>query len=143
VFPATAARLDQAQTRAVSVMGNTSELQEYAAQWQVEAILHGHEHQPSVTVSRRWPVTHGDHFTPLTVLGAGSFSVNPALLGPLLKNHYYVLYRRKDQLVIRSRQTGDSLLKFVPHNDVVFDPAQPFNFTSGGNRPKADTADPG
>jgi 3',5'-cyclic AMP phosphodiesterase CpdA len=137
VFPATAIRLEQAKAREVSLMGNTSELQEYAAQWHVEVILHGHEHQPSVTVSRRWPIGHGYDFTPLTVIGAGSFSVNRDLLGPLSRNHYYVLYRRKSDLVIRSRQNSESLLNFVPHNDIAFDPSQPFTFTAKGYRFKS------
>jgi 3',5'-cyclic AMP phosphodiesterase CpdA len=141
VFPATAVRLEQAQSRKVSLMGNTSELQEYAGQWQVEVILHGHEHQPSVTVSHRWPMGRSHSFTPLTAIGAGSFSVNRELLGPLSRNHYYVLYRRANDLVIRSRQNSESIMNFVPHNDVVFDPAKPITLTNQGYQSKSGRAD--
>jgi 3',5'-cyclic AMP phosphodiesterase CpdA len=124
VFPATSVQLEDALEKRVSLMGNALDLQQHAAHWQAEAILHGHEHQPSVTVAARWPVELGQQFTPLTVIGAGSFSAKRDKLGPFSRNHYYVLYRRAEDIIVRSRQLGESLNVFVPHNDMIL-PQQP------------------
>src|SRR5262249_26296623 len=55
VFPATSIPLEDALDRRVSLICNALDIQHYAAKWQVELILHGHEHQPSVTLASRWP----------------------------------------------------------------------------------------
>jgi hypothetical protein len=119
VFPATSVQLDDALEKRVSLMGNTLELQQYAAQWGVEAILHGHEHQPSVTVASRWPVADRLDFCPLAVIGAGSFSVGREKLGPFSHNHYYVLCRRAQDIIVRSRRTGDARVNFTLHHDLI------------------------
>jgi len=46
----------QKSQKKVSVMANADEILNYANQWGVEMVLHGHEHQPTVTAVRRWPV---------------------------------------------------------------------------------------
>jgi hypothetical protein len=119
IFPATSMRLEQAQQRKASVMGNAPALLDYATRWKVEMILHGHEHQPSVTVAHRWPTDCGDNFFPITAVGAGSFSVDAQDLGPFARNHYYILYRRPTDIIIRSRWLGESGIRFGSHNDII------------------------
>jgi len=118
IFPACSLPLGDAQKKKVSVMGNAAELLDYANQWGIEMVLHGHEHQPSVTVARRWPVDDGDVFAPVTSLGAGSFGVIRDHLGPFSRNHYYVIHRRPDEIIIRSRCQGAGGVKFIPHADL-------------------------
>jgi 3',5'-cyclic AMP phosphodiesterase CpdA len=118
IFPATPTPLSEAEGRVVSIMANSAEILDYANQWKVEVILHGHEHQPSITVARRWPIDVGDVFAPIASIGAGSFSVKRDSLGPFSRNHYYVLVRRADGLLIRSRQQGTGGVKFVSHSDM-------------------------
>ena len=75
LFAASSLPLADAQKKKVSVMANASEILDYANKWGVELVMHGHEHQPSVTVVRRWPVDGVAAFTPLVSVGAGSFGV--------------------------------------------------------------------
>jgi 3',5'-cyclic AMP phosphodiesterase CpdA len=119
VFPATSTPLAEAQDRIVSTMANAAEVLQFANQWKIEVILHGHEHQPSVTVARRWPVDVGDVFNPVASIGAGSFGVRREYLGPFSRNHYYVIVRRADGVLIRSRQQGSGGVKFVAHSDML------------------------
>ena len=118
LFAASSLPLADAQKKKVSVMANASEIIDYANQWGVELAMHGHEHQPSVTVVRRWPVDGVAAFTPLISVGAGSFGVVRDYLGPFARNQYYILYRCPDRIVIRSRCQGDSGVKFIPHSDM-------------------------
>jgi hypothetical protein len=120
IFPATSLRLGDAMQAKVSTMANSVEILARSSQWGVEAILHGHEHQPSLTVARRWPTDfRGKAFTPIVSIGAGSFGVEPALLGPFARHHYYVLGLRSQDILIRSRCLGDEGVAFVSHGDVL------------------------
>ena len=118
IFPASSTSLSGAQSGTVTTMANAAEILEYANQFGVEVILHGHEHQPSITVARRWPVDIGDVFKPVASIGAGSFGVAREYLGPFSRNHYYVIVRRPDGILIRSRQQGTGGVKFVAHSDI-------------------------
>ncbi len=118
VFPATSSPLREAEGAKVSSMANSAEILEYANQWKAEIVLHGHEHQPCVTVARRWPADVGDVFTPITSVGAGSFGVKRDYLGPFSRNHYFMLVRRPNGILIRSRCQGSSGIKFVAHSDM-------------------------
>jgi 3',5'-cyclic AMP phosphodiesterase CpdA len=118
IFPATSASLTDAQGRMVSIMANAAEILELANRDKVEAILHGHEHQPSVTVARRWPFDDAHVFLPVVSVGAGSFGVKREHLGPFSRNHYYVIIRRPDGILIRSREQGGGGVRFVPHSDM-------------------------
>jgi 3',5'-cyclic AMP phosphodiesterase CpdA len=118
IFPAAPTSLFDAQGKKVSLMANAAEILDYANQWKVEMILHGHEHQPSVTVARRWPIDVGDVFAPITSVGAGSFGVSREHLGPFARNHYYVIYRRRDDIIIRSRCQGAGGVSFIAHSDL-------------------------
>lgn len=117
VLPSTSIRLKDALAKKVSVLGNSSELQHYATKMKVDLVAHGHEHQPQVTVTRTWPVESGREFAPLVVLGAGS--VGSKDLGPFGRNQFYILHRRGDHVVIRSRCIGANGIGFVPHNDLL------------------------
>jgi hypothetical protein len=118
VFPATSAGLADAQAHVVSTMANSAAVLEFANQWRVEAILHGHEHQPSLTVARRWPLDVGDVFSPIATIGAGSFGVKREYLGPFSRNHYYILIRREGGILVRSRHQGSGGVRFVAHSDM-------------------------
>jgi 3',5'-cyclic AMP phosphodiesterase CpdA len=118
IFPAASSGLAEAQRKKISVMANAAEILDYANQWKVEMILHGHEHQPSVTVARRWPVDVGDVFAPIAAVGAGSFGVVRDFLGHFSRNHYYIIQRRADDIIIRSRCQGDGGVRFIAHSDL-------------------------
>jgi hypothetical protein len=119
VFPVSSANLEHARERNISVMGNASELLWRAHQWLVELILHGHEHQPSMTWAQRWVgETRSAAFRPIGVLGAGSCGAKREKLGALSKNHYYALIRRQREIIIRSRILGDQGLDFISHADL-------------------------
>jgi 3',5'-cyclic AMP phosphodiesterase CpdA len=119
ILPVTSADVSAAREKRVSVMGNASGILSWMSSNEVELVLHGHEHQPSVTWMHRW-VGHGQRLTfrPLTVLGAGSCGARPDRLGPIGRNHYFVLIRRPKEVVVRSRVMGDEGLSFVAHNDL-------------------------
>jgi hypothetical protein len=91
-----------------------------ATNWRVEAILHGHEHQPSVTWAQRWAGQNFDG-TPqgICVIGAGSCGAARDQLGPVSKNQYYLLVKRQEDILIRSRVIGDDGIEFMPHNDIL------------------------
>lgn len=118
VFPATAAPLANAEARQVSVMANAAEVLDYANQWRAELILHGHEHQPCITVARRWPIDVGEVFAPIASLGAGSFGVSREYLGPFSRNQYFLVYRRPTGILVRSRCQGAGGIRFIPHSDM-------------------------
>ena len=119
VFPATSYKVADAQKVPVSIIANVSDLLSYASLWGTEMILHGHEHQPSITVARRWPMEQKLAFKPLISVGAGSFSAPKSDLGPFSRNHYYIIIRRQDDMIIRSRQLSMNGLAFESHCDVV------------------------
>jgi hypothetical protein len=118
IFPACSLSLLDAERRKVSVMANASEVIDFANQMGIEVVLHGHEHQPSVTVARRWPIDDGNVFAPVVSVGAGSFGVCRDHLGPFARNQYFVLHRRTKDIVIRSRCQGAGGVKFVAHSDL-------------------------
>jgi hypothetical protein len=119
VFPATSAAIYEAERRNVSVLANSSEFRAKALSWSAELIMHGHEHQPCVTVARTWPAGAGLDFAPLVVVGAGSISAHRDLLGEFSRNHYFVIHRREHDVLIRSRCMGDFGTSFVGHNDMT------------------------
>jgi hypothetical protein len=120
IFPATSVRLQEAQQAKVTVMANAAEILACATHWGAEAILHGHEHQPSVTITRRWPSDGmGRHLVPVVSIGAGSAGAEQRLLGPFGRNQYFVLYRRNNDLILRSRCLGDAGIAFVAQNDLI------------------------
>jgi 3',5'-cyclic AMP phosphodiesterase CpdA len=120
IFPATAIRLEDAKAAHLTIMANAPEVLAFARRLNVETILHGHEHQPSVTVARSWPTdSMGKQFVPVVAIGAGSASVKRQHLGPFSRNQYFILYRRESDTIVRSRYSGDQGLAFVPHNDLV------------------------
>jgi leucyl aminopeptidase (aminopeptidase T) len=142
LLPVTAAPLDAARARKVSVMGNAALVQSYATRWGVELVLHGHEHQPAITVARRWPIDAGITFSPLTVLAAGSIGAKVEFLGPFARNQYFLIYRRPQDIIVRSRCMGDAGIRFVTHNDIFLpqpglaeDHAKP-GLTVGGEKPR-------
>jgi hypothetical protein len=118
IFPACSLPLPEAERRKVSVMANASEVIDFANQMGIEVVLHGHEHQPSVTVARRWPIDEGNVFAPVVSVGAGSFGVSRDYLGPFARNQYFVVHRRTKDIVIRSRCQGAGGVKFVSHSDL-------------------------
>jgi Calcineurin-like phosphoesterase len=125
VFPVTSALVVEAQKRKVSVMANAAMLLSFVSEWGAEMILHGHEHQPSLTIARRWPVERGRDLAPLCVAGAGSFGCKREYLGPFARNHYFVHVRRERDILVRSRMTGDEGLGWVAHEDLSIPIALP------------------
>lgn len=120
VLPCSRNPVDVAQSGRASVMTNATELLDRAYRWGVDAILHGHEHQPTVTVARRWPIDDMLEFKAIAVIGAGSFSVKRESLGACAKNHYYVIHVQERNINVRSRIFGDTGVGFVSHNDMAF-----------------------
>jgi predicted phosphodiesterase len=120
VLPVTSSLKNDASKKKVSVMSNSHDLITAAENWGVEAILHGHEHQPSVTWVQRWA---GKRVmgSPrgLCVIGAGSCGAARDQLGPVSRNQYYVLIKRENDLLIRSRAIGEDGVDFAPHNDIA------------------------
>ena len=126
VLPVTSATRADARVKRVSVMSNAQDLIAAAANWGVEAILHGHEHQPAVTWTQRWA---GQKFkgapSGICVIGAGSCGVSRDHLGPVSKNQYNVLIKRKGDILIRSRIVGDEGVDYLAHNDIVIAKSRP------------------
>jgi 3',5'-cyclic AMP phosphodiesterase CpdA len=118
VFPSTSHKEEIAGRREVTVLANAAELLDYFTKWEAELILHGHEHQPTVSVSRRWPADPGSEFCPVVVLGAGSFGAGQMHLGPFGKVHYYIICRRSHDIIVRSRCLNDTGVKFTHHQDL-------------------------
>jgi 3',5'-cyclic AMP phosphodiesterase CpdA len=115
IFPVTSVTRDEAEQNQASVTANASEVLQCANKWQAELVLHGHEHQPSITFARRWPVDDGHAFEPVAALCAGSFGLKPDKLGPVGRNHYYVIVRKPERIVVRSRWLGDEGVAFTSH----------------------------
>jgi hypothetical protein len=120
VLPVTSATRPDAQGKKVSVMSNAQDLLAAAAKWDVEAILHGHEHQPAITWAQRWA---GQKFEGekggICVIGAGSCGAAREYLGPVSRNQYYLLVKRPDNILIRSRVIGEEGIDFIPHSDMI------------------------
>lgn len=122
IFPITSIDLGDARQSRVSVMANAAEVFAKARRWRVEMILHGHEHQPALTLAQRWQGAWGEmDLRGVAVLGAGSCGANRERLGPIARNQYYVIIRRPSDFVIRSRIMGEQGVQFVPHNDFVLE----------------------
>ncbi len=120
VLPVTAATRSDAKRKKISVMSNAQELLAAAARWGVEAILHGHEHQPSITWAQRWAGQKFDGTRKgICVIGAGSCGAAREYLGPVSRNQYYLLVKRQDNILIRSRVIGEEGIDFMPHNDIA------------------------
>jgi hypothetical protein len=120
VLPIISAELGEARGRRVSVMGNAAEVFAKARRWRVEMILHGHQHQPALTLAQRGQGMVEDlDLRGVAVLGAGSCGAYREALGPIARNQYYVIARRVADFVIRSRIMGEQELRFVAHNDFV------------------------
>jgi calcineurin-like phosphoesterase family protein len=120
VFPATSPPFESAKTGNVSMFANAAGLLKLAGEIRAEIILHGHEHQPSITVASRWPLDdENKRFSRVVSVGAGSVGVKQQYLGPIGKNHYYIIVRRPEDAIIRSRCLGDTALRFSCHNDLL------------------------
>ncbi len=114
----TSAPLADAKRRGVSVMANTPSLLAVVREMGVEAVLHGHEHQPAVTEMRWWLGERTSEFGTVAAICAGSLSAKRERLGPVSKNQYMVLIRRPMELVVRSRVVGEEGLAFRSHEDL-------------------------
>ena len=113
VFPATITKIDKARRGEVSVLGNASELLRWGRKWKAKVILHGHEHQPLVTVSRQWPQDDGLLTPEIAVIGAGSAGVIPAELGPFGRNQYNIIQADSNGIMIASRRLGETARSFT------------------------------
>jgi len=118
VTPVTSTAIDDARRRKVSVLGNAPELLNKSKALNVEVVLHGHEHQPSVTQLKWWLGERHSNFGSIVSVCAGSCSAKRERLGPAARNHYFILVRRRNELVIMSRMMGDEGLSFRPHEDL-------------------------
>lgn len=110
-----------ATKRKVSVMANASQVLNFARDNGAEVVLHGHQHQPFLCYASRWmgsmePIS----LRPILIVGAGSAAAKREHLGPIAQNHYFVLVRQKDSLIVRSRRFGEEGLSFTPHEDFIF-----------------------
>lgn len=120
IFPATPIRLEDARSAHLTIMANAPEVLAWARRHNVETILHGHEHQPSITIARSWPIdSMGKEFVPILAISAGSACVKRQHLGPFGRNQYFVMYQRAGDIIVRSRCLGDQGFAFVAHNDIV------------------------
>ena len=119
VLPVGSVAVEDARNRSVSVMANAAEILESCKSCGIEAILHGHEHQPGLTLARRWTADSIDRkFWPIAVIGAGSCGAKRERLGPVSHNHYYILIRRPIDILVRSRLMGFEGIGFIAHNDL-------------------------
>jgi predicted phosphodiesterase len=119
VFPASPLTLEEIQRKKLTVLANSSDVLAFANRVRAEMVLHGHEHQPTVTIARRWPAEIRREFQAVVAIGAGSVSAIKSNLGPFSRNQYFILYRKRDHLVVRSRCTGDTGLSFGSHEDLA------------------------
>jgi predicted phosphodiesterase len=119
VFPISSPTAKEAYEKKFSVMGNVAQLLSFANKNKIDMILHGHEHQPNVTVSRRWPTEEEIGFAPIVSIGGGSFSGYSSILEPFSKNHYFLIYRRSKETIIRSRVLSAKGLAFNTHSDMI------------------------
>jgi hypothetical protein len=120
VLPVCDVSISEAQERRVSVMGNASQLLDTARKWGVEAILHGHQHQPAVAYTQRWIGETGpSKLAPIVIVGAGSCGAKRERLGPISYNQYFILARRKNSLLIRSRIIRPGAISFTVHDDLL------------------------
>ncbi len=108
-----------AKQRKVSVMANASLMLHNAVRWGAELVLHGHAHQPAITVTRRWPGGNNRGFSTLPVVACGSIGAKVEQLGPFARNQYFVIYRRKEDIILRSRSMDEQGVCFTAHNDVL------------------------
>ena len=102
VYPASAQAVEGTKRPRLSVLANSSDLLAFAHRVGAELILHGHEHQPSVTVARRWH-SHPQPSFNRSSRSVVAVSVLHGPIGPFSRNRYFVLYRKPDQIVIRFR----------------------------------------
>jgi predicted MPP superfamily phosphohydrolase len=122
VFPATSPTEREAYQKKVSLFANSDEVLHHAHDWGVELILHGHEHQPSITVAERWncpPSLRKSRFSRIVSIGAGSLalSTHTGSIG----NHYYVLHRSDGALTVYSRWLDAREIAFTGHDRVRID----------------------
>src|SRR5262245_54412204 len=97
---------------AFGIISNPGEVLDCAALLKTEAVLHGHQHQPSITQAKRWPNDFGRSFLPVASIQAGSFGATRELLGTFSRNHYFILLRKTDEIQFVSRVSSDSGLGF-------------------------------
>ncbi len=119
VFPASSHKREEAGRKRISVLANAAEILAFAARKRIELILHGHEHQPSLSLTSRWPLEGQHQFYSVASLGAGSFSVHSDLLGPIRRHHYYIIYRRPKEILIRSRWSDEPGRDFISHRNIL------------------------
>lgn len=118
LFPCTTPSIDDVERMKISVMSNASELNHFTDKMNVEIVLHGHEHQPSVTIAHKWPSIKNSSFNKIISIGAGSIGAKKERLGPFSRNQYYIIYRKPEELIVRSRQLGPEGLSFIEHEDL-------------------------
>ncbi|MEW8199272.1 MAG: metallophosphoesterase [Candidatus Thiodiazotropha endolucinida] len=121
-----------ATKRKVSIMANASQVLNIARDNGAEMVLHGHQHQPFLCYASRWmgsmePIG----FRPILIVGAGSAAVKREHLGPIAQNHYFVLVRQRDRVIVRSRRFGEEGLSFTPHEDFILSRPLPERRSSG------------
>ena len=121
VLPVTSALVEDARGRKVSVLANASKVLSAARRWGATAILHGHQHQPFVSIAQSWPTTDGVFSGRLATIGAGSAGIKREELGPIGRNHYHILRLRGDRLTVMSRLIGDLGEAFTEHASLVVD----------------------
>lgn len=120
VLPVCDVSISDAQGRRISVMGNASQILSTARAWGVESVLHGHQHQPAVSYAQRWIGESGpSKFSPILIVGAGSCGAKRERLGPIAYNHYFVLARQKNSMLVRSRTIRSDALSFSAHEDLL------------------------
>lgn len=115
VFPVLDAPVEDARRGKVTTMASAATLLDGCSQMSVEVILHGHEHQPTITKSTRWHCSNERSFRPISVVGAGSIGAPPVKLGPFSRNHYYVIHSKRESLIVMSRMLGDTKMGFTSH----------------------------
>lgn len=85
----------------------------------VDIVLHGHKHQPTITTISRAPQSNLDYpiERKLNVISAGSIGAKKEDLGEIGKNAYNILIFEKDHLILKRRATAELSRGFQPYSD--------------------------
>lgn len=117
--PVTSASVGDARRKSVSVLANAPAVLSLVRDFGAEVVLHGHEHQPSVTELKWWLGERNSTFGRVASICAGSLSAKRERLGPVSRNQYMILVRRPSELIVRSRIMGDEGITFQTHADIA------------------------
>lgn len=115
----TSASIGDARRKAVSILANTPTVLSLVRDVGAELVLHGHEHQPSITELKWWLGERNSDFGRVVSICAGSLSAKRERLGPVSRNQYMILVRRRTELIVRSRIMGDEGIAFRSHQDIA------------------------